>query len=1179
MGLWQLAWKTAWFFRRTNAAVMLGVSTAAAVLTGALLVGDSVRGSLRALALDRLGRFEAALVSDYFFRHALADEFAAAIRQQPDGAEVEPAILLLGSTVELRTGQRIRRSTQVTTLGVQQSFWQRDVRPWNIPPLGKDQVILNRRLAEELDARIGDEITLRLPTASQVPADSTLAQKANRVRSIPRLKVTAIIDDRGLGRFSLQQNQSLPRNVFINLSALQEELQLADKINAILVARQPAQNSMQAPADHPIDYNLSLHPQLADLGLRLQRVRREFMPAEGPTQTIYDYWQLTSDRLLIPPGVVEALSDVMTRYQGQAVMTYLADSIRLAEPRASGAIEIPYSLITGIDNTASFPLLSPGESLADNEIVLNSWAAERLQAQKGDVVVVEYFEPETAHGTPRRSSQQFTVRAVVPLTEPETPYRRNRPPQFSSPPTVFNDPDLTPTVEGITDQETIENWDAPFPFDIRRVQRADDQYWQNHRTTPKAFVTLRTAQRLWGSRFGNVTAIRFAASPAVTDQTLTAAVVEALERNQVVSKLGLVFQPIRQQALAASQGTTPFDVLFLALSSFLMLAAILLVVLLFRLGLEWRADQLGLLVAFGWTGQRATRVWLVEGVLVTAVGAAVGLSIGVAYCRIIIAGLNSPRWWLGAVSTPFLRLHVSGSSFLLGYLLSLLVCGLSISGATWGLSRLPPRRLLAGQLTSLDVIGRTSRFTGALILLFLLSALLVGGAALWLEGEARGGAFVGAGFLLLCGLLLGLWQWLRSRGQSSQLTLMRLAATTAARHPTRSVLTIGLMASATFLIISLSAFRVEPSLQGCGGFRLVGEASLPIFEPLSVHRSHSGKEDTPNTTGIDQQGSAPSGPRPPSSPLVFSLRLKAGDDASCRNLYKVSRPRVLGVPRAWAERYDSRDIPAFPFAAFQRDAPDGKPVTNPWHLLWQDFDGVTPVILDINTAVYSLRWTGGVGSDHTVEFPSGRRVTFRIVALLSNSLLQGQLLISESHFTRLFPEVSGYQYFLIDVPAEAAQDWRAYWEDRYADQGLALRPTERVLSELLAVQNTYLSTFQTLGALGVLLGTLGVAVVQMRSVLERRQELAVFRAMGFRRLRLARMVLMENLTLLLAGLGVGSMAAVAAILPYVVLGGATIPWFQILLLLAAILIAGAASSLMTVQFTLRAPLLAAIRGE
>ena len=67
-----LARNLAWFWR-TNLAIALGVATATAVLAGALLVGDSVRASLRELLLSRLGNTESVVSSQRFFREKLAE--------------------------------------------------------------------------------------------------------------------------------------------------------------------------------------------------------------------------------------------------------------------------------------------------------------------------------------------------------------------------------------------------------------------------------------------------------------------------------------------------------------------------------------------------------------------------------------------------------------------------------------------------------------------------------------------------------------------------------------------------------------------------------------------------------------------------------------------------------------------------------------------------------------------------------------------------------------------------------------------------------------------------------------------------------------------------------------------------------------------------------------------------
>src|SRR5690606_9875382 len=116
-----------------------------------------------------------------------------------------------------------------------------------------------------------------------------------------------------------------------------------------------------------------------------------------------------------------------------------------------------------------------------------------------------------------------------------------------------------------------------------------------------------------------------------------------------------------------------------------------------------------------------------------------------------------------------------------------------------------------------------------------------------------------------------------------------------------------------------------------------------------------------------------------------------------------------------------------------------------------------------------------------------------------------------------FPEVNGFQYFLIDAPPDKLGKVQEILENGLSDQGLDVVQASDVLADFLAVQNTYLSTFQSLGALGLLLGTFGLASVQVRSVLERRGELALLRAQGFRRSRIGWLVLLENTALLLGG--------------------------------------------------------------
>ena len=263
---------------------------------------------------------------------------------------------------------------------------------------------------------------------------------------------------------------------------------------------------------------------------------------------------------------------------------------------------------------------------------------------------------------------------------------------------------------------------------------------------------------------------------------------------------------------------------------------------------------------------------------------------------------------------------------------------------------------------------------------------------------------------------------------------------------------------------------------------------------------------------------------PPLEGVEFvSFRLRPGDDASCLNLYQPRNPRILAPPAAFlrSARFAFQD-------AVARTA-------NPWLLLEsQPADGAIPAIADANSMTYVLHLK--LGEEFVLD-----QTRFRIVAALQDSLFQGELLISEKNFLRLFPDVEGYRFFLLNVPPSERSEVTGVLEGALSDYGFDIQPTEARLAGFHKVENTYLSTFRSLGALGLVLGTVGLGAILLRNVLERRRELALLRAVGYRPAHLAAMVLAENVLLLLLGLATGTVCALLAIAPAVSLRGGHLP--------------------------------------
>lgn len=1208
MSLFSLAIRSLWFHARVNAALALGVAAATAVLTGALVVGDSVRGSLRYLALDRLGRIDSLLLTDHFFRAELAEGLNQNPQFRDNFAEAVPAILLPSVTVSTASPKRdpagAGRSLAwgVLLAGVDDAFWNLQVAGLPRPHVGVGQIVINQSLATELAAGPGATLVVRFGKADPVPAESPLGRRTDRTIALAELRVAAVLPDAGLGRFSLHPTQVAPRVAFVHRAELAEALNVQGRANALLVgARDP-----DRPALPPVQRQLEawLAPELGDYGLRLKRVTLRY-PNTPQGSVIYDYYSLSSDRLLFDEATEAAVAEALRGMPAQPVLTYLANLIeklpageeppatppatasapdRVASAAAASAGRgIPYSTVSALDPAEGNPLCDPAgrplPSLKDDEIVLTSWAAEDLQTQVGDRVRLWYFEPETVHGEETERAAVFRVAAIIPLTQPVRGFGQRGGPVFDQPPTAANDPELTPEVPGITDQASIADWDAPFPFDYRRIRRQDDLYWEQHRTTPKAYVSLATGQRLWGSRFGKVTNWRVDARH-LDQRDVELRLKAALHRR--ADNLGMRFEPLRQQALAAAAGTTPFDVLFLLMSLFLVFAALLLAWLLFQLAVERRADQWGLLLAVGWSRRQVQRLALSEGGLVAALGAALGAGGGLGYAWLLLAGLRS--WWVEAIVSPFLTLYWTPRSLLAGGLIGWWASVSTITLSLRRLRRAVVRQLLAGEVVT-DYPGRSTaghsfptarwalRGLGNRRWLAVGLALAGGGLGVWagqLGGEAQAGALLAAAALLLAALLVEVHRRLGTAGRRAApargLTLTRLALRSAGRHSGRSTATIALVACAVFLIVSVSAFRAQPTARGVGGFDLIAESATPLFYDLNTP---AGRQQLLGDAASRLAGST-----------VLALRLRSGDDASCRNLYRSTQPRVLGVPPSMIDYFDAPQLPArFAFAASA--ARDAAEHANPWRLLARSATPgqPVPVIVDQNTAMYSLRLYHGIGETFTVDYPEAPQTTFRVAGLLSGSVLQGNLLISEADFRRLFPRLAGYRFFLIRTPPGQADRIAELLEDRLSDEGFDSVPATRRLAELLAVQNTYISTFQSLGGLGLILGTFGLAAVQLRSVQERRKELALLRAAGFRQVRLIRMLFWESVALLAGGTTLGVLCALVVVVPPLWRGALPLPWQDLAALLATVLVVGLVTALVAARAALRVPVVSALRGE
>lgn len=1100
-----LVWRSLRYYWRTHLGVLLGTAVAVAVLVGALVVGDSVRYSLEFLTQARLGKTEFALASgDRFFRAQLANDLSNRVAVSSlVPALVAPVLQIQG--IGIAPDGNVR-ANQVQVLGVDARFGSLSPDPAPFTPPAPEEAVVNQKLADYLKLQVGDEFLVRVEKPSLLPYDAPWANDKNSSVGL-RVKVTAIASEDQLGPFSLRVNQVAPYNVFLSLAWLGAKLGLTNQANVLLASGVSTSNPLSLETLQPA---LPACWRLADAGLQLRDLPE--------LQQI----ELRSDRVFLDAPVVEAAFAAQTNATG--LFSYFVNRIRHGD-RAT-----PYSLVSA-PGSARLPV-----PMRDDETVINEWLAQDLAAKPGDRLTLTYY----VLGSQRQlveKTNTFRVHSVIPLQG------------------WAADRDLLPSFPGLAEAVSCRDWDPGMPVDLSQIRKKDEIYWDEHRGTPKAFVTLSAAQTLWSNRFGNLTAIRYPWVPGTADNLGG----EIMKRLSPAS-LGLVFQPVRLDGLRASRQSVDFGQLFAGLSFFLVLAALLLTGLLFVFGVEQRTEETGTLLALGFTASQVRRLLLAEGACLAVIGGLLGLAGALLYNRLILLALGSV--WQGAVGTSALRWHWQFSTLAMGFGIALLAAFLSM----WLTLRHQVKRTIHElQVAGYQTISRPRRVWPARALagVCLMGAMGLLATASPGRGQASAGAFFGAGSLLLAGGLLSARLLLRAlavRGSAERVSLWLLSGHNCARRHGRSLATIALLACGVFLVVAIAGNRHDPmhdTLQrasGTGGFALYAETSRPVLQDLNSRegRQHYGLESVSSARAT-----------------FVPLRLREGDDASCLNLNRAQQPRLLGVrPEFFAERH------AFQFVSL---AP-GTDARHPWQILDRELEADTiPAIADDTV----IKWSLGKSLGDTISYVDeyGHPFKIRLVGGLANSIFQGSLLISERQFLKRFPSISGARVLLVDAPPADAEAISQDLKRGLMDWGIDTLPAARRLAEFSRVENTYLSIFLMLGGLGLLLGTFGLGLVVLRNVLERRGELALLRAVGFSRRNLIRLLLVEHGLLLLAGLFIGALSAILAILPALLSPGNEVPGKSLALLLAGLLVAGGLWTWLATVFAARGDLLDALREE
>jgi len=1085
MNLFKLLLRSLRYHSRSHIALLAGVAISTMVITGALIVGDSVKASLESLVEKRLGKtafsFEG---NDRIYRASLADSLEKTLKIQA------APLLILNGFASSQGGSIKVNGVQIT--GIDERFYQLSFTiASNSLPTGNEATI-SSNLATHLQVGVGDEILIRLEKAGPIPKNAPFISDQDNVVSL-RIEVSHIAGkDELFEHFNLKNTQLPPYNVFVDLSYLNKEMELQNRANRLLIT----ENSDISPAQ--VAQELADSWDVEDLGLSIT-------PSHDSL-----WWEVRSDRVFLDSTTVQGVKTIHP--EAREILTYMANSIKFH------GNETPYSFIS------AGPF---GDDLTKNDILINRWLADDLNAKPGDTLELFYY----TIGPLRELSEQkksFLIKAIVDFTGD------------------FADHELMPDLPGLSDAGSCSEWEAGIPVNLGKIRDKDEAYWKSYRGTPKAFINYETGKSLWQNRYGDATILRIPA-----DQLSINKLDLELQKNLPPESQGIHLVSVKEEGLTAARGGVDFSQLFLGLSFFLITAAIILTALLYTLHLEKRKSEIGTLKALGFSQSSILKLALEEGMIVGTLGVMTGAILAIYYNKLVFYALNT--MWFDIVRTPALHEKINPATMALGMFISLL---LSLIILWYNTSKFLRRNSIGLQKGIRQVSSHSKKpiYTIATVTSFAIASGLIIYA--WSASDLNPGLFFGTAILLMTGILTLFSGWLRKMPASAyaMFTMADLVAKSTKRNPARSTRIVLLFAAGSFIVIAIGLNKkdlgdeVNSPQSGTGGADMYMETSVPVLHDL-------------NNPDVQSQ-------RAFEIPMDFlQFRALDGDDASCLNLNRVAAPGILGVP---SEAMKGR----FTFIT----STDDLDKEDPWASLNNILPGnVIPAVMDQTV----IQWGLGLKIGDTLVYrdESGAELRLKLIGGLANSVFQGKVLIDKHFLQKHFPTADGSNVFLVNShDASAAQSTEELLRI-FRTEGPELSPAVNRLELFNQVENTYLSIFMILGGLALILGTVGLGISLARSILDRRKEIAILRATGFEKKHISIMFITEHLGLLLAGTLTGTLAAFIAIWPSIHKGIIQASMPTALSIIGLILLNGILWTTLITRMSLRKPVVSELHEE
>jgi len=729
---------------------------------------------------------------------------------------------------------------------------------------------------------------------------------------------------------------------------------------------------------------------------------------------------------------------------------------------------------TFVNATNRFPQLQLGN------ILINQWLADDLQVSVGDSVEMKYFEVGLMRELQEKKAR-FKVQEIIGMDK------------------AVRDKELIPHLPGLTDAGSCRDWNAGIPIDLESIRTKDEDYWRDYKGTPKAWISLQEGQKYWGNRFGNLTSLEIETS--ITHSELSSLLAKTIDPFSLEYQL----RPVRVEGIAAARGGVDFGQLFAGMGIFIVAAGLLLTVLLLQFSLLQRQKQWQLFSWLGFGKKLINRIVFGETLILALISTLIGALLSVVYSKAIFWALN--QLWYDMVRTQVLTLYFDPK---------LIVAGMIVSSiAAFGVvffSLKKSIRFHSNPQFKAEENKKQCRYKKSVQIILLTSTfvtLVTIGLSI-IEGSIFHWFISGVTLLLNLLLLAYKFIFFPAEKPAENLSTKKLSMLSLQRNPVRSFTITALLSGAVFLILVLAANRKDMSIDphdktgGTGGFSYVAETTIPILRDLNNHEVKAEFYLPENAN-------------------IVSFLSAYDDNASCHNLNRVANPRIIAT-------HTSQLAGRFRFVVKHTFLDQDQP----WVSLSNSIEaGIIPAVADQTV----MQWGLGkqVGDTLLYRNSSGSMIKLLLVGALNNTVLQGNVIVDIRHFKQHFPVADGASLFLIGAENKNPLTIEAF-SLAFRDYGWSIEKSNERLAAFNSVENTYLSVFFLLGALGILLGTVGFAVMMAKTMLERRRETKLYQTLGFSKKLIFGLYTREYLSLFGGGMLIGIIPALVASMPVFMAG-------------------------------------------